>query len=150
MVQQTKAGRLEFHSLRRTNSKRTRYRITRISTLQRLLILFRGGRNPRVLMPILVISSVVIDLGKTTFHLVALGEQGKVLLRKKFSRKQLLIYTAKLQAALIGIEACSGAHFIGAALRDQGHQVRLIPAQLVKPFLKSNKNDRPTAPPILD
>jgi len=42
---------------------------------------------------------------------------------------------------LIGIEACSGAHFIGAALRDQGHQVRLIPAQLVKPFLKSNKND---------
>ena len=92
-------------------------------------------------MPILVISSVGIDLGKTTFHLVALGEQGKVLLRKKFSRKQLLIYTAKLQAALIGIEACSGAHFIGAALRDQGHQVRLIPAQLVKPFLKSNKND---------
>ena len=62
-------------------------------------------------------------------------------MRKKFSRKQLLIYTAKLQAALIGIEACSGAHFIGAALRDQGHQVRRIPAQLVKPFLKSNKND---------
>jgi len=87
------------------------------------------------------ISSVGIDLGKTTFHLVALGEQGKVLVRKKFSRKQLLIYTAKLQPALIGIEACSGAHFIGAALRDQGHQVRLIPAQFVKPFLKSNKND---------
>jgi transposase len=87
------------------------------------------------------ISSVGIDLGKTTFHLVALGEQGKVLVRKKFSRKQLLIYTARLQPALIGIEACSGAHFIGAALRDQGHQVRLIPAQFVKPCLKSNKND---------
>jgi transposase len=87
------------------------------------------------------ICSVGIDLGKTTFHLVALGEQGKVLVRKKFSRKQLLIYTAKLQPALIGIEACSGAHFIGAALRDQCHQVRLIPAQFVKPFLKSNKND---------
>ena len=51
---------------------------------------------------------------------------------------------------LIGIEACSGAHFIGAALRDQGHQVRLIPAQVVTPVLKANKNDRPTAPPILD
>jgi transposase len=63
-------------------------------------------------------SSVGIDLGKTTLHLVALGEQGKVLVRKKFSRKQLLIYTAKLQPALIGIDACSGAHFIGAALRD--------------------------------
>ncbi len=42
---------------------------------------------------------------------------------------------------LIGIEACSGAHFLGARLRDQGHDVRLIPAQFVKPFLKSNKND---------
>jgi transposase len=61
--------------------------------------------------------------------------------RKKFSRKQLLAYTANLQACLIGIEACSGAHFIGAALRNQGHDVQLIPAQFVKPFLKSNKND---------
>ena len=41
------------------------------------------------------ISSVGIDLGKTTFHLVALGEEGKILVRKKFSRKQLLMYTGK-------------------------------------------------------
>jgi transposase len=61
--------------------------------------------------------------------------------RPKFSRKQLLAYTANLASSLIGIEACSGAHFIGAALREQGHDVRLIPAQFVKPFLKSNKND---------
>ena len=87
------------------------------------------------------IASVGIDLGKTTFHLVALGERSKVVLRKKFSRKQLLAYTANLPASLIGIEACSGAHFLGAALRDQGHDVRLIPAQFVKPFRKSNKND---------
>jgi len=87
------------------------------------------------------ISSVGIDLGKTTFHLVALDEHSKVVIRKKFSRKQLLTYTANLQSSLIGVEACSGAHFIGARLRDQGHQVRLIPAQFVKPFVKSNKND---------
>jgi transposase len=87
------------------------------------------------------ISSVGIDLGKTTFHLVALDEHSKVVIRKKFSRKQLLVYTANLQSSLIGMEACSGAHFIGAALRDQGHDVRLIPAQFVKPFVKSNKND---------
>jgi transposase len=86
-------------------------------------------------------ASVGIDLGKTTFHLVALDDCGKVVIKKKFSRKQLLAYTANLQSALVGIEACSGAHFIGAALRDQGHEVRLIPAQFVKPFLKSNKND---------
>ena len=87
------------------------------------------------------IASIGIDLGKTTFHLVALDEHGKTVLKKSFSRKQLLHYTAKLEIALIGIEACSGAHFIGAALREQGHDVRLIPAQFVKPFLKSNKND---------
>jgi hypothetical protein len=87
------------------------------------------------------IASIGVDLGKTTFHQVALGEQGKVVVRKKFSRKQLLAYTANLKNSLVGIEACSGAHFIGAALRSQGHDVRLIPAQFVKPYVKSNKND---------
>jgi transposase len=87
------------------------------------------------------ITSIGIDLGKTTFHLVALNHQGEIVVRKKFSRKQLLAYAANLPSSLIGIEACSGAHFLGAALRRQGHDVRLIPAQFVKPFLKSNKND---------
>jgi transposase len=87
------------------------------------------------------IHSVGIDLGKTTFHLVALGAAGKVLLKKKFTQKQLLAYTANLQTSLIGLEACSGAHFLGRALRKQGHDVRLIAAQFVKPFVKSNKND---------
>ena len=87
------------------------------------------------------ITSIGIDLGKTNFHLVMLGEQSKVLARKKFSRKQLLTFTANLPNALIGMEACSGAHFIAATIRDQGHDVRLIPAQFVKPYLKSNKND---------
>jgi transposase len=87
------------------------------------------------------IHSVGIDLGKTTFHLVALGEAGKVLVKKKFTQRQLLTYTANLQTSLIGLEACSGAHFLGRALRKQGHDVRLIPAQFVKPFVKSNKND---------
>ena len=87
------------------------------------------------------IASIGIDLGKTTFHLVALGERNKILLRRKFSRSQLLAYTANLPASLIGLEACAGSHFIGTVLREQGHQVRLIPAQFVKPYRKSNKND---------
>ena len=87
------------------------------------------------------IRSVGIDLGKTTFHLVALGASGKVLAKKKFSQKQLLAFTANMQASLIGLEACSGAHFLGRALKQQGHDVRLIAAQFVKPFVKSNKND---------
>jgi transposase len=87
------------------------------------------------------IASVGIDLGKTTFHLVALDERSQVVIRKKFSRKQLLAFTANLQSSLIGLEACSGAHFLGASLRKQGHDARLMPAQFVKPFVKSNKND---------
>ncbi len=87
------------------------------------------------------IHSIGIDLGKTSFHLVALGTAGKVLVKKKFTQKQLLAYTANLEISLIGLEACSGAHFLGRALRKQGHDVRLIAAQFVKPFVKSNKND---------
>ena len=87
------------------------------------------------------IVSVGIDLGKTTFHLVALGVAGKVLVRKKFMQRQLLTYTANMQISLIELEACSGAHFLGRSLRKQGHDVRLIAAQFVKPFVKSNKND---------
>jgi transposase len=87
------------------------------------------------------IRSVGIDLGKTTFHLMALGNNGKVLLKKKFTQKQLITFTANMQISLIGMEACGGAHFLGRALRAQGHDVKLIPAQFVKPFVKSNKND---------
>ena len=87
------------------------------------------------------IASIGIDLGKTTFHLVALGERNKVLVRKKFSRSQLLAYTADLPSSLIGLEACAGSHFLGSVLGQQGHQVRLIPAQFVKPYRKSNKTD---------
>jgi transposase len=87
------------------------------------------------------IRSVGIDLGKTSFHLVALGEKGKVLLKKKFTQKQLIAFTANLQTCLIGMESCSGAHFLGRALREQGHDARLMAAQFVKPYVKSHKND---------
>jgi len=82
-----------------------------------------------------------IDLGKATFYAVGLNERGAVAPRKKFSRVLLLRFTANLKVALIGMEACGGAHFLGRILRKQGHEVRLIPAQYVKPFVKTNKND---------
>lgn len=47
----------------------------------------------------------------------------------------------KLPASLIGIEACPGAHFLARALLAQGHNVKLMPAEYVRPFVKSNKND---------
>jgi hypothetical protein len=71
------------------------------------------------------IASIGIDIGKTTFHLVALDEHGSIVIRRKFSRKALLAYSAKLTTSLIGMEACGGAHCLARLLRDQGHQVRL-------------------------
>lgn len=50
-------------------------------------------------------------------------------------------FTANLERTLISLEACSGSHILGRTLSQQGHDVRLIPAQFVKPFVKSNKND---------
>ena len=85
--------------------------------------------------------TIGIDLGKTVFHLVGLNPRGEVVVRKKFSRKQLLHFTANLQVKLIGMEACGGSHFLGRALREQGHEVRLMPAQYVKPYVKTNKSD---------
>jgi transposase len=66
--------------------------------------------------------TIGIDLGKTVFHLVGLNLRGEVVVRKKFSRKQLLHFTANLQVELIGMEACGGSHFLGRALREQGHE----------------------------
>jgi transposase len=53
----------------------------------------------------------------------------------------VMLFTAKIPHCFIGMEACCGSHFVGAELTAQGHEVRLIPAQFVKTFLKSNKND---------
>src|SRR5665213_3450424 len=69
-----------------------------------------------------------IDLGKTVFHLVGLDASGQVVVRKRCSRTQLLTFTANLQVQLIGMEACSGSHFLGRA-------------QYVKPYVKTNKSD---------
>jgi hypothetical protein len=73
------------------------------------------------------IHTLGIDIGKTVFNVVGLSPQGDIVVRKKFSRKQLLHFTSNLHAGLIGMEACGGSHFLGRALRAQGHEVRLIP-----------------------
>jgi transposase len=85
--------------------------------------------------------TIGVDLGKTVFHLVGMNLRGEVMVRKKLSRRQLLQFTANLRVDLIGMEACGGAHFLGRALREQGHEVRLMPAQYVRPYVKTNKSD---------
>lgn len=85
--------------------------------------------------------TIGIDLEKAVFHLVGLSQRGEIVVRKKLSRTQLLHFTANLRVRLIGMESCGGAHFLGRALREQGHDVRLIPAQYVKAYVKTDKND---------
>jgi len=82
-----------------------------------------------------------IDLGKMVFHLVTMDQDGKITDRKKLSRPQLLKHLATAPCSLVGMEASCGAHHLGRLFREQGHEVRLIPAQFVRPFVKSQKND---------
>jgi transposase len=82
-----------------------------------------------------------VDIGKTVFHLVGLSKEGHIVTNKRFSRKQLLTHTVNMPTCLIGIEACPGAHLLARALLQQGHDVKLMPAEYVRPFVKSNKND---------
>jgi len=87
------------------------------------------------------IATIGIDIGKYTFHLVGLDHPGAIVLQLKTSREQLERRLANLPRCLIGMEACSGAHHIGRQLAALGHDVKLVPAQYVKPFLKGHKND---------
>jgi transposase len=87
------------------------------------------------------VSTIGIDIGKNIFHLIGLDQRGHIVLQLKTSRGQLDRRLANVPRCLIGMEACSGAHHIGRRLEALGHDVRLIPAQYVKPFLKGHKND---------
>ena len=87
------------------------------------------------------IATLGIDLGKNTFHLIGQDERGAIVLRIKLSRAQLTRRLANIPPCLIGMEACAGAHHLGRQLQALGHDVRLLPAQYVKPFLKGHKND---------
>ena len=88
-----------------------------------------------------MITTIGIDLGKNTFHLIGFDARGAIVLRERRSRSQLEPALANLTPCLSGMEACAGAHHLGRRLIGLGHDVRLIPAQYVKPFLKGHKND---------
>ncbi|MDH3664627.1 MAG: IS110 family transposase [Alphaproteobacteria bacterium] len=87
------------------------------------------------------IATIGIDIGKNTFHLIGLDKSGAIVMQARLSRGQLGRRLANMSRCLIGMEACAGAHHLGRTLEALGHDVRLIPAQYVKPFLKGHKND---------
>ncbi|WP_324731160.1 IS110 family RNA-guided transposase [Pseudomonas paeninsulae] len=93
---------------------------------------------------------VSIDLGKQTFHVVAHDEHGHELHRKKLSRKTYPKYFANLPPCIVAMEACGGSHFMAREMVRFGHQPKLIAAQHVRPYVKSNKNDYADAEAICE
>ena len=80
-----------------------------------------------------------IDLAKNIFWLHGADRTGRKVFSKKISREKLSEFTVQLPKCLIAMEACATSHYWARKFRDQGHEVKLIAAQLVKPFVKSNK-----------
>ena len=68
-----------------------------------------------------------IDLSKRSFQLHGADQYGKVVLRKKLSRKQLLKSMANLAPCVVGMEACGGAHYWARKFQELGHQVHRSP-----------------------
>lgn len=96
------------------------------------------------------VSVIGLDLAKNVFQIHAIDENGKVVLNKKLSRAQMRKYFVKLPPCLIGMEACGGSHYWNRVLTELGHRVRMMAPAFVKPYLKSNKNDRNDAEAICE
>lgn len=96
------------------------------------------------------IKRIGIDLAKSVFQLHGVDSHEKVVLRKQMNRSQMLAYFKNLPACLIGMEACSGAHYWAREFSRMGHCVKLIAAQFVKPYVKSGKNDANDAEAICE
>lgn len=82
-----------------------------------------------------------IDLGKNSCSVVGLDSSGKVILRRRMQRKTIVTMTVKLSPCLIAMEACCGAHHLGRILAAQGHTLRLMSPEYVRPYVKAQKND---------
>ncbi len=80
-----------------------------------------------------------IDLGKNSCSVVGLDGSGKVVLRMQ--RQTIMALAAKLSPCIVAMEACCGAHHIGPALAAQGHTIRLMSPEYVRPYVKAQKND---------
>lgn len=89
-----------------------------------------------------------IDLAKSVFQLHGTDLKGKVVLQKQIKRAKLSALVANLAPCCIVMEACGGANYWARCFQKLGHEVKLISPQFVKPFVKTNKNDKNDAEAI--
>jgi transposase len=92
------------------------------------------------------VAVLAIDLGKNSCSLVGLDAAGAVVTRRRMRPQNIAVFTSTLPACIIAMEACCGAHHLGAhhlgrLLALQGHTVRLMSPEYVRPYVKSHKND---------
>ncbi len=87
------------------------------------------------------VSIIGIDLAKNVFQVAALNRSGKPLMNRAVRRSRLLDVVRRFEPTTLAMEACGSAHYWGRVFRDMGHEVRLIPPQHVKPFVRINKTD---------
>src|ERR671932_1668052 len=82
-----------------------------------------------------------IDLGKNSCSLVGLDQNGAVVKRRRMRPGSIAEFTKSLPACIVAMEACCGAHHLGRQLLAQGHTVRLMSPEYVRPYVKAQKND---------
>ncbi|AIN62367.1 IS110 family transposase [Providencia stuartii] len=98
----------------------------------------------------MTVITIGIDLAKNVFQIHGVDENGKCQLKKRLKRSQMTTFFANMKPCLIGMEACAGAHHWARILIAQGHSVKLMPPQFVKPYVKTNKNDMADAEAICE
>ncbi|BBF68384.1 IS110 family RNA-guided transposase [Sphingomonas bisphenolicum] len=96
------------------------------------------------------ISTIGLDLAKNVFQVHGISATGEVVLRKALRRSQMLPFFEKLPPCLVGAEACGTSHHWARELTKLGHEVRLMPAAYVKPYVKRGKNDAADAEAICE
>jgi transposase len=87
------------------------------------------------------VTTVGLDLAKNLFQVHGADARGRPVLKRKLARGKVLEFFATLPPCLVGLEACGAAHYWARELRKLGHEVRLMPPQYVRPYVKTNKHD---------
>ena len=96
------------------------------------------------------ITTIGVDLAKSVFQVHGIDKHGKAVIQKRLRRSKVLEFFVQLPPCLIGMEACSSAHYWARKLREQGHDVKLMAPQFVKPYVKANKTDAADAEAICE
>ncbi len=96
------------------------------------------------------ITTIGLDIAKSVFQVHGIDASGTVIVRRQLRRSQVLPFFRKLPGCVIGIEACATSHHWAREFEKVGHEVRLMPARYVKPYVKRNKNDAADAEAICE